>query len=369
MYIVVVCSLVALFLTYLESIGQLKKGMLWGIVLVTLLQVIHYDYGNDYMAYHDLYFEFIRQDFDWNKIFDKVVYREPGWVVLNYIFKPFGDYGFFVMVALISIFQGVVMYKSIRRFVPRSQWPFAMLIYLFATSFYLMSFSMLRQSLVMMVFVSLWPLIQQRKFVIPLIVLYLCSFIHGSSIILLPFAFWGFIPMGKYVGKVFTVVYLALFLILFIFQDYLNQIFTYAMALSEDLESYQLNYEEGNRITSFGLGFFLNLIPLYIALRYIADSKNDKQHRLLVALSSISFIILPFGQIIQMIGRIGLYFSVFSIMTIPMTYAQLKNDVLRWGLISMHVVLLCYSYWGFFQSPVWSDAFGGEFNTIFSVMF
>lgn len=369
MYIVVFCSLLALFLTYLESIGQLRKGMLWGVVLVTLLQVIHYDYGNDYMSYYNLYYDVLRQDFNLQRILDGVIYREPGWAIFNYLFKPFGDSGFFVMVAVISIFQGIVMYKSIKQFVPCSQWPFAILIYLFATSFYLMSFSMLRQSLVMMVFVALWPLIQQRKFVIPLIVLYLCSFIHTSSIILLPFIFWGYIPMNKSAGKIFIVAYVILFIALFVLKDFLNNIFTYVMAFSEDLESYQQNYYDENQTSSFGLGFLIHLIPLYVGLRYIANTDNAKNYRLLVALSSISFIIMPFGQIIHLIGRIALYFSVFSILTIPITYVKLNNCVIRWGVISVYVLILFYNYWKFFQSPTWEESYGGEFQTILSVLF
>lgn len=369
MYIVIFCSILALLLTYLETKGMIKNGMFWGFALITFLQVIHYDYGNDYMSYYNTYFEITQYDFNLQNILDKELYREPGWAILNYCFRPFGDYGFFVLVAVISIFQGVVIYKSIKRYLPCSQWPFAMLIYLFSTSLYLMGFTMLRQMLVMMVFIALWPLIEQRKFVIPLIILYLCSFIHASSIILLPFAFWGFIPMGKYTGKIFTVVYLVLFLALFIYKDLINEIFTYAQTLSEDIESYKETYEEGNRITSVGLGFFLNLIPLCVALKYISDPNNDKSFRLMTALSSISFIILPFGQVIQLIGRVGSYFSVFSILTIPMTYAHLKNNVIRWTLISAQVILLCYSYWGFFKSPVWHESFGGEFSTIFSVIF
>lgn len=368
MYTVIFCSLLALLFTFLETKGLLKKGMLWGFTLITFLQIIHYNYGNDYMAYYNMYREVIQYKFNWNTIINGVMYREPGWVILNYLFKPLGDYGFFALVGLISTFQGVVIYKLIRRYVPYSQWTFATLIYLFSTPFYLMSFSMLRQSLVMTIFLSLWPLIEKRKVIIPLLVLYLSSYIHSSAIILLPFAFWGFISMGKYGSRIFTFIYLTLFLALLIYKDLLNDIFTYVMALSEDMETYQQNYEGGNRITSIGLGFLLNLIPLGVALVYISNPTNSKSLRLLTALSSISFIILPFGQIIQLISRIGFYFSIFSILTIPTTYDQIRNNALRWGLISLQTLLLGYSYWELFQSPIWYQSYGGSFHTIFSVI-
>ncbi len=369
MYIVIFCSLLALLFTYLETTGQFKRGMLCGFILVTFLQVIKFDYGNDYLSYYNEYLEIIQYEFNWQKIIEGTLHKEPGWALLFYFFKPFGDYGFFLMEALISIFQGVVIYKFIRRYVTDSKWPFAIAIYLFATSYYLMSFSMLRQSLVMTIFFALWPMIEQRKFIIPLIILYLCSFIHSSSIILLPFAFWGFIPLGKHIGRIFTIIYLTLFLALFIYKDFLNEIFSYVMMLNEDMETYQRNYEEENRIVTGGIGFILNLIPLYIALRYIANPQNSHSYKLLVALSSIGFIFLPFGQIIQLIGRVGLYFSIFSILTIPLTYSQIKNNVIRVSLTSIYVVILISGYIGFFRAPVWAESFGGDFNTIFSVIF
>ena len=47
MYIVIFCFLIALLLTYLESTNQVKSGMKWGLVMVTILCMIHYDYGYD----------------------------------------------------------------------------------------------------------------------------------------------------------------------------------------------------------------------------------------------------------------------------------------------------------------------------------
>ncbi len=368
MYIVIFCSLVALLFTYLETKGLFKKGMLWGFILVTFLQIVKYDYGNDYIGYYQAYLKMIENDFNWQEIKDGVLHKDVGWALILYLFKPLGEYGFFVMEGIISILQGVVMYKFIRKYVPRSGWSFSVLIYLFSASFYLMSFSMLRQSLVMTIFFAMWSLIEQRKFIIPLIVLYLCSFIHASSIILFPFAFWGFIPMGKYSSKFFTTAFLALFVCLFVYSNILHDIFLYAVDTSEKINEYYNNYKDGANITIGGIGFFLNFIPLYVSLKYIASSDNNKSSKLLVALCSIGYIILPFGQIIQLIGRIGMYFSIFSILSLPIAYGQIKNSIIRAGLTSIFLLILIYNYITFFRNPTFIEKFGGEFSTIFSVM-
>jgi hypothetical protein len=52
MYVLLFFSLFTILLTHLESKGQLKNGMAIGFVIMTILAVIRYDYGNDYMNYY-----------------------------------------------------------------------------------------------------------------------------------------------------------------------------------------------------------------------------------------------------------------------------------------------------------------------------
>ena len=151
MYIVITCSLIAILLTYLDSRKIINGGMKWGFILVTLLAVIHYDYGNDYMAYYNLYKQ-IESFASLGDLISSDFYRDAGWSVVNYLFRYLG--GFFSLVAVISIFQGVVFYKSINRFLPRHLWAFGIFIYLVTTSFYLLNFSMLRQGFVIASFLA-----------------------------------------------------------------------------------------------------------------------------------------------------------------------------------------------------------------------
>ena len=53
MLIVLSISIIAVMLTYLSSNRRYRQLKLFqlGFLLVTILQVIHYDYGNDYMGY------------------------------------------------------------------------------------------------------------------------------------------------------------------------------------------------------------------------------------------------------------------------------------------------------------------------------
>ena len=97
MYIVIACSLVALLFTYLESTDKLNGGLKLGFFVITFIQAIHYNYGNDYMSYYLDYLSVTSNVFDFDKIVYGNYYKEPGWVLLSWFFKPFG--GFFMKIA------------------------------------------------------------------------------------------------------------------------------------------------------------------------------------------------------------------------------------------------------------------------------
>ena len=195
MFVVTFCSLIALLLTYMESIGRIRNGMKFGFMLVTFVGVIHYDNGNDYMAYYNLYNDIVNSQFSWSNLINGYIYKELGWALINYLFKYLG--GFFMMVAVLNIIQNTIYYKFIKKNVGRTWWPMAVFIYLFSTNFYLLNFSMMRQGLVIAIFVGLWGYIKEKRWMIALGGLLCAYLIHSSALILLPFAFLGYLPFKK----------------------------------------------------------------------------------------------------------------------------------------------------------------------------
>lgn len=363
MYLVIFCSLIAFFLTYSESQGKLRNGMKWGFAIVTILGMIHYNYGNDYMSYLDLYKQVTLYNFDLKGILNGDYYREPGWVLLCWLFKPIG--GFFMMVAILNLIQNIIIYNFIKSYVLKSWWPIAIFIYLFSTSLYLMSFSMMRQEFALIVFLGMWRLIEKRKFLIPLIIFWLLSFIHSSAIVLLPFSFWGFIPIKN--GKFISAVYAITLLIIWTSQNILNDIFSYALTLDERFSEYTDTYETSKIGLNIGIGFMINMIPFILSLLLLFNKNNEysDSQKLLVALSAITYIITPFGQIIPTVGRLGMYFSVYKIGAIPLIYSNIKHPPIKYLLLGLCLFMIFYDYLIFFSNPTWVDHFT-EFHTIFS---
>lgn len=364
MFVVVSISIIALILTFLESRALFKYGMKLGFVLVTILGVIHYDYGNDYMHYMQFYESFVERPFDFHRIMAGEYFSEPGWVLLNYPFKYVG--GFFTLVAVLNIVQNIIIYKFIREYVAKSWYPLAVFTYLFTTSYYLLSFSMMRQMLVIVVFLGLWKSISQRKWVKSFIILFLCTTLHSSAIVLLPFAFWGFLPVKS--GKFLGFSYAGFLCVLWFMSDVLNNIFS-SFSDVESLQHYVTTYGNSETTMKLGLGFVIQLIPFILSVYFLLKRNpqyTDNQKRM-VALAAIHAIITPFGQIIPIISRIGFYFGVFKIGSFPLIYGNLKYTLVRYTLVSLNVLITLYDYLIFFSLETWVDKYS-KFQTIFSVI-
>lgn len=366
MFVVVLFSLMALLLTFLESKGLLKHGMKLGFLLVTILGAIHYDYGNDYMPYYGIYKDVVSYSFDFRGILEGDYYHEPGWALLCWLFKPIG--GFFMLVAVLNIVQNVFVYNFIKNNVECSWWPMSVFIYLFNTGFFLMSFSMMRQFFVIAVFLGIWSLIKKRKWWIVMIVLYLCSYVHSSSVFLLPFAFWGFVPVNK--GKIITFCYVSILLALWFFHNVLNGLFIYVLSFDDVFSDYADTYEkDGNNVFSVGIGFFINMIPFVLSVLYVlSKGQSSAPLRQLVALNAIAFLVTPFAQIIQLMGRLGAYFNIYSLGAMPLVYANVRRVYMRNCLLLLYVLIMLYDYFMFFQSEIWAKKYA-TFHTIFSQIF
>lgn len=364
MIVVAFTSIVALFLGYLDARKVLKNGMLLGFIIITVLGCIHYDYGNDYMQYYYEYQIITDSEFNFSYVFDKTTFRDPGWSLLCFIFKHIG--GFYTMVATLTIIQNALVYNFIRNSVDRKYWSISVFVFLFTSSFFLLGLSMLRQWFVMCVFVGIWSLINGKKWFLSLAIIYLCSFVHRTAFILLPFAFWGFIP---YKGtKKYSVILLILFCCFWLSKNLLNSIFSQLLALNT-FNSYSDSYDDESALQSVGVGYLLKIMPFFISIYYLnnkssLEDETEKTKFKLVLLASIAYLVTPFSQIIQMISRVRLYFSLLNVAAIPIVYGAVSNKLIRYMLYGIYVFMTLYEYWMFFHSETYGKSYQ-TFKTIF----
>lgn len=363
MIVVVFFSFLAFFICYSGSLSRNKNSLAISFFIVTLLQVIHYDYGNDYMPYYQIYKDVVSYKFDFEDVISGTVRKEPGFSFLCYFCEKIG--GFFTLVAIISIIMGVAYYRFIKKYVNDEWIPLAFFIYLTSSNFYLLNFSMLRQGLAVSLFLMAYPFIEKKNIVLAFLFVFLAFSVHTTAAILFPFVFWGFLPVKH--SKYLTYILGSLFVLLVLNAESVDSIFSMFLVL-EDVDSYMKVYGDIDSQAKYGLGFVLQSLPFIVSLYYlyITDNKELKEKRL-VALASLGSLIIPFSLSNPMLGRIGIYFTAYTIATVPIVYSYIENDKIKFYLISIFMLLSLYSYYLFFTNSVYS-LYYQDFKTIFSVI-
>ena len=366
MYVLLFFSLFTILLTHLESKGQLKNGMAIGFVIMTILAVIRYDYGNDYMNYYRSYLFIISHDFSFSieKLTD--IFREPGWTFINFLFKPFGESGFFIMVATLAIFQNWVYYRFVKGYVPIEYRWFAVFVYLFNTSLYVLNMSMLRQGLTITMLVYCIPYILEKKWLKTALIFILFSTVHSSVKFLIPFAFFGFLKFSERRTWIIPAVYAVCFGVFVMSRDLIDQTLMLVSNV-EEMQEYADTYIKDDVENSFklGLGFIINSIPFVTAILFMLRSDASQEVKILVSLACVGSVISPFGQVTQIITRIAYYFQAVGVATIPIVYYWFK-PIPRHLLIGIYIMIMMYSYWVFFHSPTWFDHYY-NYTTLFSM--
>ncbi|OWV14371.1 EpsG family protein [Fibrobacter sp. UWB5] len=364
MLVLVVASIIALIVTFYASRDEIPFGLEFAFLLITFVAAIHYNYGNDYQSYATIFDVVTRHDFSYEGLIKHTFYKESGWALLCFIFKPVG---FLWMVVFLSIVQNLIYYSFVRFYVPKEWWLLGVFIYLTSKSLYILNMSMMRQGLAIALFLLAWPFIQKKKplgIAVATLIIFVATTIHSSALILYPFVFWGYIPMKN--GRINGIILLILFVILFSSVDFLNSILI-QFAEIEDLQEYFKMFE--NRATSkFGLGFILLTIPFVISVVFLIFNKNaTTEEKQFVTIASLGSLIIPFVQIISMLARVGYYFAPFTIVSVPITYRWLPNP-LKKIFVSLFVFIMIFDYWNFFHSDIFTAAYL-TFHSVFEVIF
>lgn len=358
MGVVVFVSILAVLLAYFAGKGSMKRGLDLSFLVLTAIGAIHYNYGSDYNVYVQLFSVFSED----TSAFKDIVFRDPGWVLLNRICKPIG---FFGLLILVNVVMNLIYYWFIKKHVPAKMWWLAVAIYVFSTSFYLMNFSMLRQGLAISLFLLAVPLIIDKKIFPSLLVVLVASTIHSSAIILLPFVFWGLLPQ-KF-GKLLVAVYVILFALFLFGGSIVEQWLNLFLSSSEKFEEFA-NYNKTG--ISFGLGFMADMVTFIVYLSSINSVNFSREDKLLISLTSIGSVLIPFQQIYLIAGRVSWYFGVLSILAIPMCYDNLKSSKgkpIANIYLSLFFTLLVIRYYLFFHTGAFVSSFNKPFEMIFSV--
>lgn len=355
MYATIIISLIAILFAFLARYKKFSFGLEIAFIFLTIFVAIRYNWGNDYIGYLEgfLYIGNFGN-------FDLEILRtEPGWNFLNFIFQPIG---FFGMTIVLTIFEYFVIYKLIKNYVPKEWYWFAVLIFTVSPAYLLVCASMMRQFLAMCIFIIAFEFIFKKRWIISILLILLASLFHTSALILLPFAFFGFLKITLTNTKVFiwfTIYIVLYFLAAELFKDYFFKILDL-----EQFQNYQIYLNDKKPSLGSGLGLIFNFILYFVFLLH--QKFQSEKMKFIFILFAFSVFFYLFADIAPLTVRLGYYFSIFSIVCYPLLFKTIKNNIIKYSLLSVYIIITLKTFIDFFDpSGIWYKAFY-SYQTIFS---
>ncbi len=337
-------------------IGYFQKSA-WGLklsfVLIFLFLGLRYYFGNDYETYFDL-FNRVKESpeiaFDQNMY----LFYEPGWMFLNWIFRPVGFFGMNLAIALL---YSVVIYKFIIRNIPYQYYWLAVFFVVFNPGFLLVHSTTMRQMIAILIFfISINFIFEKRIIPFVICILFAATF-HYTSLTLLFIA--PFLFDNRKVSLLFGTILFSSYLFFFLAGNFLAPYFSLLVSLfSERYETYS---DKG--IANSGLGF-LFYSSLFL-LTLILDKFQQKKVALFFKLAIVYFMLMPFTLIIEITSRIGMFFSPAIVIAYPFIYKTLKPKVAKYAFLPLIMLFTIYQFFQFFYSATYRDYFM-DYHSIFS---
>lgn len=329
----------ALFCT-IPELNKKYPFRFFTFAILFMFMALRYDYGNDYMSYLDSHTSINAGLYAWGA--DDTLFR-----ILN-IAIP----NFFVMIALISLFYLIVVWYLIKNNLKVNQYWFAILLLLINPYLFLIHLSALRQTLALCFFVFAVNFAVKRKLIPYAICILLATGMHPSAIFLAPLYF--LLTEKPFNKKYLFITMFVLGFLLFtpLFDIIANKVLDYLP------NHYRFYYNQGlkNSLRATIISSF------YLFLIVFNLSKLKGKEIIYGKLSLISTILSVLAIKVSMITRVGMYFDLFLIITIPQIFSRIEKKIFRQILFIVLIGIYLLRYYSFFTNPLWESF--REYQTI-----
>lgn len=342
--------------TWLQQIKLINHGLEISYLLVFLFLALRYDYGNDYSSYFGEYLELRNlqdQDFYYKS-------NEFGWLYLNYFFKLFfGDVGFHIMLACLSAFTCVVLYRFNVKYIPEKYYTFGLSLLLLEPNNILVLCSGIRQSLAVSIFLISFDFLVKRKYLNYAFGLFLGSLFHTSVLFFIVLIALNFVNWKIYLPYVIFILS-----VLFILFNNLTEIFDQVNIFLESQESEYAAYtDNGFEKQKIGLGFALSVFLSLSVLVVNARVNNPLMENTIIKMVIVALLILIFALSVRLSSRLGFYIFPATVSAYSLTLLELdKTKSAGYTLVtrlSTIIILFYFIYQNyiFWKSPVYSPYF------------
>jgi hypothetical protein len=352
MLITILLGILSVFCAYLARYKESKWGLKAAFVFVYFFLALRYDFGNDYKWYmvsFNSLNEFMFKDY-----LNMLLPYEPGWIFLNLVFSKLG---FFALTAFLAIINCIIYYRFIKRYVPVNMYWLAVFIYIYQPNFMLLHSSAMRQSISIMIFVFSIDYLVNKNTLKYFACVLLASLFHYTALILIPIYF-----LAYYKNKISTpigIIIITFYLSLFFYRSYFSILINFAVLNFYEKYDYYQNAAEVNS----GLGFIYYTLLFILTLYF--EKFQTKEISLIFKISVVSFLIIPLALIVDMTGRLGMYFSPTLMIVFPMLYKSMNKIYYKYSFLIILIMLTFFQFFQFFYSDNYKIYFF-EYNTIFS---
>lgn len=347
----------AVLFAFLAKYNNFKYGIEISFFLIFLFLAFRYNFGNDYKEYYTVFYD-ITNNININLQFEtygQVI--EPGWIILCWLFKPFG---FYSLIVFHSFLYCIIYYYFFKKYVPKNLYWLSIFIFIFDPTFLLIQLSALRQALAAIIIIYSYQYIYRKKIVLFILFLVSASLFHISALFFLPAYLLSFIKLR--INNITNIFIFFSFLVLIFFGKLLGSpLSTFISNYFERYDSYKL--VEGQIGTGFGLAY--HSLLLLLTLHFSKFQK--KETAFLFNLSIVNFFILPFSIVISITSRLIYYFQPALLVSFPVIINNIKIKPLKTLLIITIIAYSLRSYYSFLNNDVWQAAYL-DYRTIFSVI-
>ena len=340
----IILCILAVFFAWLEDSGHYKPGLKVSFFLIFIFLALRYDFGNDYLPYMDLFYEInIYGDIDF---FDSPWPQETGWIFLCWLCKPIG---FFGMIAVLALFNSVILYLLFKRYVLKGYYCLSVFLYIAIPEFLLVQSSSMRQTLAILIFLFSLRYIYDKKLIKYVLCILFASLFHTSALVLLSVYLFTF--LNYKISKTVGIVIFSIYLLLFSLGEY---IVIYSNIL---LMNYFENYLRYRGVSTIGTGIGVVYFSILLFL-FLYYQKNQKdENALIFKIAIVSYFFIPLSLFIPMVGRLDMYFCPVLIFGYPILYRSNKSPVYKIIFISLLVLMVIYQFFQFFYSVTYGNSF------------
>lgn len=309
-----------------------------------LFLALRYDYGNDYMSYLSTH-EAINAGLQPLLGNGEIFYKSLNLLISN----------FYVFIAIHSFFYIIIIFFLIKNNLYKKQYWFAVLILLINPYLFLVHLSSLRQTIAICIIIIAVHFATKGRAILYFLFVGIAIGFHQSAIVMV---FVYFLLNQKKINVIkAATIFGTLFILLL--TPMLDIIIRWSLEYFP--KNYTYYYQQGlqNSLRATIISFFFFLLILFNI------NKLSGKEIVYGKLSLIAMIIQLLAYKVSMINRIGMYFDIYLIITLPLVFSKMNKGKIKVLLFTAMLLIFILRYWSFFIDEVWIDSYR-DYKTILS---